>query len=227
MIVENYKEGISDFFEKSKDIFTLGAPAAVHSAAFTTIAIVIGVMVSEHGSEANAVQKLGTQIESVSWMTAHGISYAMTAFIGQNYGGHKFDRVREGYRYGMSLSVVLGIVVTFFLYYGGEAMFALFVDEPKFVMMGGSYLRILALSQLFMCIEITSGGIFGGLGDTKTPAVVGVVLNFTRIPLAYVLVHTSLGLDGIWWAISLNSVLKGIVLYILMKQKMKSVDGIV
>ncbi len=216
--------GKAQFSTKGKDILKLGMPAAIHSAAFTSIAIVIGIMVSEHGYEANAVQKLGTQIESVSWMSAHGISYAMTAFIGQNFGGKQWDRVKAGYKHGLLMAVGLGVFVTFLLYFGSDPIFALFVSEPKVVSMGGTYLRILALSQLFMCIEITSSGVFGGLGDTKTPAIVGITLNFTRIPFAYILVHTSLGLDGIWWAITLNSILKGCVLYVLMRKRIRNVE---
>ena len=78
--------------------------------------------------------------------------------------------------------------------------------------MGIDYLRILGVSELFMCIEITTAGAFGGMGKTIPPSIVSIVLTAARIPTAYLLAETTLGLYGVWWSISLSSVLKGIVL---------------
>ncbi|WP_234399804.1 hypothetical protein [Paenibacillus popilliae] len=38
------------------------------------------------GSDAIAVQKVGIQIESISYMTIGGLQGAIAAFFGQNYG---------------------------------------------------------------------------------------------------------------------------------------------
>jgi Na+-driven multidrug efflux pump len=44
------------------------------------------------------------------------------------------------------------------------------------------------------------------------PAVVSVVFNSLRIPLALLFISLGLGVDGIWWAISASTILKGLVL---------------
>ena len=59
-------------------------------------------MVSGFGAEAVAVQRVGGQIESVSWNTADGFGTALNAFIGQNYGAGKMDRVKKGYKASLS-----------------------------------------------------------------------------------------------------------------------------
>ncbi|MDW7669792.1 MAG: hypothetical protein SCJ93_13295, partial [Bacillota bacterium] len=42
---------------------------------------------------------------------------------------------------------------------------------------------------------------------------VSVVFNGLRIPLALILsMETSLGLNGVWWSISITSVIKGIII---------------
>ena len=63
-----------------------------------------------------------------------------------------------------------------------------------------------------MCMEITTAGAFSGLGQTLPPSVVSVSLTTARIPLALILISTPLGLDGIWWSITISSIFKGIVL---------------
>ncbi|MDO4799333.1 MAG: MATE family efflux transporter [Bacillota bacterium] len=208
-----------------RDITKLGMAPAWHSALFTGIAIVIGRLISDFGPEAIAVQKLGTQIESISWMTAHGLSAALSAFIGQNFGARKVDRVRSGYRAGLSLAISIGVATTALLYLGAEFIYQLFVPEPTAIAMGGDYLRILAVSQLFMCVEIAGSGILNGLGRTTPPAVIGVSMNLLRIPMAiWLSMYTPIGLNGIWWAITLTSVFKGIIVFVFLKATMRRVE---
>ncbi len=78
--------------------------------------------------------------------------------------------------------------------------------------MGIDYLRILGVSQLFMCMEITTAGAFSGLGRTLPPSIVSTSLTVARIPMALLLISTPLGLNGIWWSITISSICKGIVL---------------
>nr|NLJ03424.1 MATE family efflux transporter [Bacillota bacterium] len=59
---------------------------------------------------------------------------------------------------------------------------------------------------------ILTAGAFIGLGRTAPPSIVGISLNLLRIPAALVLSGTVLGLDGVWWAISISSILKGLIL---------------
>ena len=42
-----------------------------------------------------------------------------------------------------------------------------------------------------------------------------MVLTMARIPLAMVLTSTALGLNGIWWSISISSICKGVILVIM------------
>ena len=72
-----------------------------------------------------------------------------------------------------------------------------------------------------MCIEITTAGAFAGLGKTLPPSVVGIALTSARIPLALLLTNTALGLDGIWWSITISSIFKGIVLFIWFRHYLK------
>ena len=54
--------------------------------------MLIGRIVAVAGPVAIAVQKVGSQIESISWMTAGGFASALTAFVGQNYGAKRMEK---------------------------------------------------------------------------------------------------------------------------------------
>ena len=56
-------------------------------------------------------------------------------------------------------------------------------------------------------------GAFAGLGRTGFPSAVSVTLTSARIPMAVLFSATALGLNGIWWALTVSSILKGCVLY--------------
>lgn len=196
-----------------KTIFKLGFPAALQNGIFAFMSMVIAKILAQWGSTPIAVQNVGSQIESISWMTAGGFSTALSAFVGQNYGADRWDRIHEGYRKAIGLVSIIGIFATCLLIFGATPVFRIFIpDDSEAIKLGTTYLRILGLSQFFMCIEITTGGAFNGLGRTIPPSVVGIVFNALRIPSALLLSKTSLGLNGVWWSISISSIFKGIVL---------------
>lgn len=158
-----------------------------------------------------AVQSVGSQIESITWMTAGGFQTALSAFIGQNFGAKKWDRIYKGYFTAISIITVFGTITSFFLIFFPGPIFSIFISEKAVIKDGIVYLRILGVSQIFMCIEMTTAGAFNGLGRTVPPSIVGIVLNALRIPGAPLL-STVLGLSGVWWSISISSILKGIIL---------------
>lgn len=197
-----------------KAIAKLGLPMAVQSAFFTIISMIIARIIVQWGPLPIAVQKVGSQIEAISWMTAGGFQTAMSAFVGQNYGAQKWERVSKGYYAGLGIVTLIGVLTTFLLYFGARPIFGLFIPEAEAISYGIVYLQILAVSQIGQCIEIVTAGAFIGHGKSFPPAIVGIVFNLLRIPGALLLSSTSLGLEGVWWAISISSVFKGLVLTI-------------
>ena len=108
-------------------------------------------------------------------------------------------------------SLSLAATIAFLAF--SREIFGVFIDSAETVEAGSAYLKILAISQVFCVVETVTAGAFNGCGRTTPPAVTGIVLTAARIPFAYWLVtFPSLGLNGIWWSITLSSVLKGVVL---------------
>ncbi|WP_207705537.1 MATE family efflux transporter [Hathewaya massiliensis] len=196
-----------------KKLIKLGFPVAVENGLFSFFAMLIGRIVASHGDAAVAVQQVGSQIEAISWMTAGGFCTALGTFVGQNYGARKYERIVKGYFVSMCIVSVIGLFSTLLLTLGSKFVFSIFISESKTLGMGITYLKIVGLSQFFMCIEITTAGAFNGIGRTTLPAIVSGVFNALRIPSAIILSKPEvLGLNGVWWSISVSSMFKGIVL---------------
>ena len=207
-------------FLKTKEIFRLGVPAAMQSALFTAISMAIARIVSSYGALAIAAQKVGAQIESISWMTAGGFQGALAAFVGQNYGAKKEERIKKGYNISIKLISLIGLFATIILFVFAKEIFSFFIPEEETINFGVSYLKIMAYSQIFMCIELTTAGAFNGISKTMPPSIISISFNALRIPMAFYFSKV-MGIDGIWWAITISSILKGLILYLWFAKKLK------
>lgn len=196
-----------------RDLVKLGFPVALHSGMFTGFSMVIARIIAAWGPVPIAVQKVGAQIESISWMTAGGFQAALGAFVGQNFGANQPERIKKGYAFSMVMITIVGVFATLLLYFGAEPVFAVFIPEEESIALGIDYLKILSFSQWFMCVEIVTAGAFNGLGKTSPPSIISILFNALRIPLAIILSTESLlGLNGVWWSISITTVFKGLIL---------------
>ena len=192
-------------------ILKIGFPSSIQSMLFTCISMYIARLISSFGAISVAVQKVGSQIESISWMAADGFSASINAFTSQNYGAKNYNRVHKGYKTGILVVSLWGLFTTCILIFLPGPIFSCFIHETTILQYGIDYLIILGYSQLFMCIEIATQGAFNGLGKTFPPSIVSIVFTSARIPMAVIL-SQFLGVNGVWWAISISSIIKGIVL---------------
>lgn len=194
-----------------KGICQIGIPSGIQDMTYCFISMILTRMVSGFGAEALATQRVGGQIESISWHTADGFAAALNAFTAQNYGAGKMDRVKKGYRASLLTVGVWGLLVTAIFVFAPNTIARIFFHEPKAIAIAVSYLIIIGLSEAFLCVEITTIGAISGLGKTHLCSIISILFTSMRIPLAIVLGNTSLGLDGIWWALSSTSMIKGII----------------
>lgn len=226
IIFARIKHIFSMDWSKAGQIIKIGFPAGIQSMIFTSIAMIIARMITGFGDAAIAVQKVGTQVESISWMTAEGFGTAVNAFTAQNYGAKQEERVNQGYKTAMIIMTIWGIFTSLVLILFPGPIFRIFIQEAEMLSLGIDYLRIVGYSQLFMCVELATAGAFQGIGRTMPPSITGIICVALRIPLAYVLCRTALGLNGIWWAISLSAIAKGVILPIWFVRERKCVNRI-
>lgn len=191
-------------------ICKIGIPTAIQGMAYCAISMVLTRMVSGYGAEAIATQRVGGQIESISWNTADGFGAALNAFIAQNYGAGKNDRVRKGYKASLWTVGIWGVLISVIFICFPEPIAQIFFHEPKAIATAMGYLVIIGFSEAFMCVELTTVGALSGLGRTRLCSIISIAFTSARIPLA-ILLGGIMGLNGIWWALSSTSIVKGII----------------
>lgn len=222
----DFKFFIKPKLELLRQIFKWGIPIAVESLFFTILSMLISRIVSSYGAPAITVSRVGSQIESLSWLIAGGYSSALTAFVGQNYGAGKWTRIHKGFRLSIAAMAVWGMCITALLFFGARFLFGVFITDPHIVEMGVVYLRILAACQFASCLEFTTAGCFRGMGRTLPPSIASITSNAARVVLAYIF-SAKFGLNGVWWAISLGAVVRGIWMftwYLIINRKLPKTD---
>ena len=192
----------------SAQIIRWAWPISLESGLFTLLAMVVTRMVAAQSSDAITVQRIGSQIESLSWLIGGGFGSAVTAFIGQNYGARKFDRIRSGFKISLMWLLIWQSLVTAVLFFFGGPLFSIFIGDTNIQSMGAVYLKILSVCVIFGAFEGACSGAFRGMGQTLPPSVSSIVSNLLRPLLCYLLAQR-MGLNGLWWGISLSAALRG------------------
>jgi len=199
-------------------VLRLGFPVAVMTLFFASINTYLARIASVYGGHLGiTAQTTGGQIEAITWSTSQGVSTALSAFVAQNFGAGKMSRAWMAYRYTLMVMLSLGILVTVVFLFWGNEIFGIVIPEIDAARTGGEYLFVMGFCQLFMMLELTTQGMFNGMGRTLPPAIVSILFNFARIPMAF-LFAPWMGINGVWWAISASNIIKGVILPVWLRR---------
>ncbi|CEO90534.1 MATE family efflux transporter [Syntrophaceticus schinkii] len=138
--------------------------------------------------------------ESLSYMPGYGFAVAATSLVGQNLGARKPKRA---YQHGMIAArlalMVMGVIALVFLVFP-SVIIRIFTSDPQVVGLGALCLRIAAIEQPAIALEMVLAGALRGAGDTRTPAMITTLCTWLlRIPLMYLSIYVfHWGLTAIW-----------------------------
>ncbi len=194
-------------------LLRIGTPIGVTTLLFSLIYIALTPIISTVGSAAVAAIGVGHRLEGVCYFSCMGFSTAAATLVGQYLGAGDPDRAARAAWATTGISAAfLGVIVLIFLVFAPQ-LIGIFSDDPEVIAQGALYLRIVAVFEVAMAPELVLEGAFSGAGNSMPPMLVGVPLTAVRVPLAHLLCRTfGWGAAGIWWAISVTTLLKGAAL---------------
>ncbi len=187
----------------------IGLPVSAGGAVFSMVYIVLTRITSQFGTPALAALGVGHKVESISYMACIGFGLAAATAVGQNLGSGSRERAIEAGRIATWYAVLLTGAVGLSFLLIPEALMRVFTADPAVVAAGVSYLRIVAVAQVFMALEIVLMMAMEGAGYSLTPWIASATLTVVRLPLAAWL-RGPLGLNGIWWTVSGTGVGRGV-----------------
>ena len=216
-----------------KEIFLkslkIGIPSGLqHTFVALGMMALLGI-VNTFGTDVIAAYTAAGRIDSLAMMPAMNFSQAVAAFVGQNLGANKIDRVRQGFKVTFIMSNVFCLLMTAMIVIFGSHLMKLFTTDTNVIAIGEKYLIIVSSFYLLFSTMFTINGVLRGAGDTLIPMFITLfALWIIRIPGAYFL-SSKIGETGIWWSIPLGWSMGAIFSYLYYrtgKWKTKSIVSI-
>lgn len=195
-------------------VLRVGAPTAAYGVFFSAVYVGLARITTRYGVPALAALGIGHKLEGLSYMVATGFALASATLVGQNLGAGRPDRARRAGWTTACYAGGVGVVAALAFLAFPDYLVGVFTRDSSVVAAGASYLRIMSIVQVTMGVEIVLEAALGGAGYTFQPMLWMGLITAARIPLAAWLAG-ALGVAGVWWAISITAVARGVAMAIL------------
>jgi putative MATE family efflux protein len=195
-------------------IARVGLPTAATGVLFSLVYVVMTRTTTQFGTPALAALGIGHRVESWLFMIGVGAGAATAAIVGQSLGARRPDRAERAGWLAVGFCTALGAVACVLELAFPEWFAGIFSNDAAVITEGARYLRIVAISQLFVCAEIVLEGALGGAGHTVPPMLTSTAITLARVPLA-ASAAALWGSSGIWWVISLTAIARALGMVLL------------
>lgn len=197
-------------FARSWRMLTIGVPAASVNVVWSLVYPALTAIITRFGEAPLAGLSVCFRWEGIPYFLGIGFSTAMAALVGQSFGRGDIARVRQIVARGRFLITLLLMPVALAFIFVPELLVRPLTSDPDVIANAARYLRIVGYFEVFLGWELLFEGVFTGLGHTRDYMLISVPLTLARWPAAWLLAITlGFGTTGIWWAISLSTLLKG------------------
>jgi len=189
----------------SRDILGIAIPSSFNTILIAVnLLIVQGLLGTFAGTTGQAALQIGYLFDQFAFLPVIGLAVGLTTVVGQNYGAHQFDRVRQAIWWCGVYAV--SITSAFMLIYliAAPWLIGIYTDDPATIAAAVGYLRIDAISLPFIAILVTVSGAFSGRGRGLPSLTMQAVRLFViGLPLFYLFMPA--GLPTFWLALPISA----------------------
>ena len=181
-----------------REMLWIGLPAGFQSSCFSLSNILIQSSINTFGSAAIAGITAANTIEMLCFICMGSIGQAVVSFVGQNYGGRKFNRVKDSIRICAILGAGCAMVSAVFIFISGRPLIGVFNTDPAVIEYGMRKFCI-TLPLIFACslMEVFTGAL-RGLGRSVAPTVITVFfVCIMRVIWIYTIFRSYPTLEGL------------------------------
>ena len=198
----------------------IGIPVAINWTERTSANLLVTWFVVPFGTLAVAAHALMDRIDNIVRMPAMGMGQAAGVLAGQNLGAGQPERAEKTGWLATGLFTGIMFVLSVLIWFFPGYLVRVFNTEPGMVEIAISFLRIQIVGWLMLGFIITLMNCLNGVGDTWVPTLnTMITMWLVQMPLAYFLPkYTSLGVDGVRWAMVAAMVIRAAVFAIYFKR---------
>lgn len=206
-------EPLKQFFSLNKDIFLR-----------TLCLVAVNLFFTAAGSrESTIVLAVNTLLMTLFTIFSYfmdGFAYAAEALSGKYYGARNMGAFREVVRRTMGFGAVVAVGFTLLYIVGGENFLSLLTSDKQVIAASGEYFWWAVLIPLSGMSAFVFDGIFVGITQSKSMLCSTTVASASFFGLFFGL-HPFLGNHALWLAFILYLLLRGIVLFVIYRKKLR------
>ena len=190
----------------AKDLMGIGIPAAAKNIIIAVGGMIVQTVVNSFDSMSfiagfTATNKLYGLLE----IAALSYGYAVTTYVGQNYGAGLLPRIRSGVRAANMLALVSSLVIAVVMLVFGRPITMLFIsrEDALLAMEAGEaayrYLCLMSISLPILYLLYVYMSALQGMGNTIAPMLSAAFELLIRLTVAFTVAQIGLR-NGIFWA---------------------------
>ena len=189
------KEHLKPRARDCRDLAGIGSPIAAKNMIIATGGMVIQSYVNGFALSFIAGFTATNKLYGLLEIAALSYGYAVTTYVGQNYGAHRPDRIRKGVRSAVILSLITSVVMAVLMLLLGRHITMLFISSEDPAMMAAAgetayqYLCVMSLCLPILYLLYVFLSALQGIGRTVDTMVSGIIEFFLRVGLAMVVGH--------------------------------------
>ena len=188
-----------------RQVVTLGIPSGEQSSVVSLANVIVQANINAFGSAAMAGCGAYSKIEGFAFLPVTCFALALSTFVSQNIGARRFDRVRQGMKFGLICSPVLAELIGVAIFTLAPFLIALFNSDPTVVSFGVDDARTVSLFYCLLSFSHCCAGILRGMGRPVVPmAIMLCVWCALRITYITVAVHFIPDIHVVYWAYPLT-----------------------
>jgi len=205
-----------------QEIFNLSILTCVQQSVMNFGILMVQGLVNRFGPVIMAAFAAAVKIDSFAYMPVQDFGNAFSTFAAQNYGAGKFDRIQQGIKKSIQLTLLFCTGVSMAVIFFAKPLLLLFVhpQETAILAVGVQYLRVVGIFYGGIGCLFLLYGLYRALRRPGMSVILTVISLGTRVILAYFLAPLT-GVVGIWAAIPIGWLLAdtiGITYYIKHRQ---------
>ena len=203
------------FISSCQCILKIGLPAAGANMLTPIAAAILTAIAATFGEEAVAAFGVGSRIESIACLVILALSMTLPAFISQNYGASKMERVKDSYKTSIKFVMFWQIFIYIILVLLAPFISEMFAKEEAVAEIIELFIWILPLGYGLQGIIILTNSSFNALHKPLVTLVLSIVRLFIcYVPLAY-LGSMYFGLIGFFIGGVIGNLLMTVISYTL------------
>lgn len=189
-------------FELLKRIARISIPSVLQQSFVSVGNVFIQKLINGFGSYVVAGFAAAFKLNMFTINALCTIGNGVSSFTAQNYGAKKYNRIKEGMKWGSVFSIIAGCIfaVTYLAF--NEQLLRLFMEKSvneETVVSGMAFLKTVSPFFCFIGLKLVFDGVLKGTGSMKLFMVVTFTDLILRVILAFVFAPIW-GYEGIWYS---------------------------